>query len=399
MARRQLRIVHDGEPSPAGRADAPAPPGPPYPLDNPGLGAMLERGLRAIVTLTGAGGGAVRLLAPDGRSMCLLGAVGLSPAALLEERTVPFDCGICGVALRAGGTQIEPGPLACARRLGCRVDDAGCGSVLAVPLHCAGKAIGVFNLFFDDSSRMPADLSELIEPTAQMLDLILENASLENERLRASLVAERQMLAGEVHDSLAQGLAYMRMRMPLLHDAIRGGERRHALKYYDDVNGAMGEAHARLRELITQFRHGIDQGLLQALESTAHTFEDRTGVKLTIESRTPDLRLPPDQETQVYQIVQEALANVVKHAGASSARIVIERTTRSLKISVEDDGCGVARRSRADAARGEHYGLDIMRERAERIGATLEIRSTPGRGTRVRLVLPARTRATTAPTP
>lgn len=397
MTRRQLRIVHDCERSPAGRADAPAPPRPPYPLDNPGLGEMLERGLRAIVALTGAGGGAVRLLAPDGRSMCLLSAVGLSPAALLKERTVPFDCGICGVALRADGTRIEPRPLVCARHLG-RVDDAGCGSVLAVPLHRAGKAVGVFNLFFDGSSRMPADLSELIEPTAQMLDLILENASVEDERLRASLVAERQMLAGEVHDSLAQGLAYMRMRMPLLHDAIRGGERQHALKYYQDVNGAMGEAHARLRELITQFRHGIDQGLLQALQNTAHTFEDRTGVKLTIESRT-DLRLPPDQETQVYQIVQEALANVVKHAGANCARILIERTTRSLKISVEDDGCGVSRRSRADAARGEHYGLDIMRERAERIGATLEVRSTPGRGTRVRLVLPARTRATAAPTP
>lgn len=399
MTRRQLRIVHDGERSPAGRADTPSSPATPSLLDNPGLGAMLERGLRAIVALTGAGGGAIRLLAPGGRDMRLLSSVGLSPAALLKERTVSFDCGICGVALRADGTQIEPRTPVCARRLGCCVDDAGCGSVLAVPLHRAGKAIGVFNLFFDDSSRMPADLGELIEPTAQMLDLILENEGVEDERLRASLVAERQMLAGEVHDSLAQGLAYMRMRMPLLHDAICGGERQHALKYYQDVNGAMEEAHARLRELITQFRHGIDRGLLQALESTARTFEERCGVKLTIESRTPDLRLPPDQETQVYQIVQEALANVVKHAGARCARILIERTTRSLKISVEDDGCGVSRRSRADAARGEHYGLDIMRERAERIGATLEVRSTPGRGTRVRLVLPARAPATAAPTP
>lgn len=397
MTRRQLRIVHDGERPSAGRTDTPSSPAPPPPLDNPGLIAMLECGLRGIVALTGAGAGAIRLLAPGGRDMRLLCAVGLSPAALLRERTVALDCGICGVALHTDGRQIDPRPQVGARRLSCRVDDPERGSVLAVPLHRAGEAIGVFNLFFGDSSGMPADLAELIEPTAQMLDLMLENASAENQRLRAALVAERQMLAGEVHDSLAQGLAYMRMRMPLLHDAILGGERQQAIKYYHDVNGAMGETHARLRELITQFRHAIDQGLLQALESTARSFEDRTGVKLTIENRAADLRLPPDHEAQVYQIVQEALANVVKHAGASGARILIERTIRSLKISVEDDGCGVSRRARAGAGHRERYGLDIMRERAQRIGATLEIRSTPGRGTRVRLVVPTRTRASAAP--
>jgi two-component system, NarL family, nitrate/nitrite sensor histidine kinase NarX len=394
MTRRQLRIVHDGERPVACRADLRSAADPRTLIDNPGLDAMLERGLRAIVVLTGARGGAIRLVSPGGRGMRLLGAVGLSPASLLKERVVPLDCGICGVALRADGMQLDPRPQVCARRFGASVDDTDCGPVLAVPLHCAGKAIGVFNLFFGGSSRVPADLGALIEPTAQMLDLILENASIEDERLRASLVAERQMLAGEVHDSLAQGLAYMRMRMPLLHDAIRGGERQHALKYYQDVSDAMGEAHARLRELITQFRHAVDQGLLQAFESTARTFEDRTGVKLTIDNRASDLRLPPDQEAQVYQIVHEALANVIKHAGASSARIVIDRSSRSLKISVEDDGCGVPRRARAAAiTAGEHYGLDIMRERAQRIGATLEIRSAPGRGTRVRLVLPTRSRA------
>jgi two-component system nitrate/nitrite sensor histidine kinase NarX len=112
-------------------------------------------------------------------------------------------------------------------------------------------------------------------------------------------------------------------------------------------------------------------------------------VALRIESRTRDLKLPAEQEAQVYQIVREALANVIKHAGASNARVVLERTAKSVRVSVEDDGSGarIARRS-ADAQGDEHYGLAIMRERARRIGGSLRIVSAPGKGTQVRLSIP-----------
>lgn len=390
MTRQELRIVHDGE-----RAGPACPPdlalrlaSPESLADSPNLHAMLERGLRAIVALTGARAGAIRLIPAEGHAMRLVSAVGLAPESLAAERLVGLDCGICAAALKSGGARIDRKPLVCGGKIGTFAGETGSGPVLAVPLHSRGQAIGIFNLFFGDSRRVPDDLTELLEPTAQMLDLVLENALLEHERLRSSLAAERQMLAGEVHDSLAQGLAYVRMRMPLLEDAICAGERVHALKYFGDVNDAMGEAHSRLRELITQFRHAVDQGLLQALESTARTFEDRTGVALTIENRAAGLKLPADQEVQVYQIVQEALANVIKHAGARNARIVIERNARRVRISVEDDGRGVPRKRQADAGTGEHYGLDIMRERARRIGGMLEIGRAPGKGMRVRLVLP-----------
>jgi two-component system nitrate/nitrite sensor histidine kinase NarX len=112
-------------------------------------------------------------------------------------------------------------------------------------------------------------------------------------------------------------------------------------------------------------------------------------VALRIENRARDLRLPAEQEAQVFQIVREALANVIKHAGASHARVVLERTARSIRVSVEDDGSGtrIARR-RPGAAADDHYGVDIMRERARRIGGRLRIVSAPGKGTQVRLSIP-----------
>lgn len=390
MTPRQLRIVHDAGPRPGCRTDARVPDQVRSLLGSARFEALLQRGLQAITALSGARGGAVRLVSADGRHLELASAAGLSPATLIEERVVALDCGICGAALESDGVEIDSGLGECPLRTG-SAQGEDLGPVLAVPLHCGGKPIGVLNLFFGGSARRPADLPALVEPTARLLDLIFENALLEHERLNASLVAERHLLAGEVHDSLAQGLAYMRMRMPLLDDSIRAGDRRQALKYFQDVSGAMGEAHARLRELITHFRHSVDEGLIAALEGTARTFADRTGVELTIDNRAAGLRLAPDEEAQVYHIVREALANVVKHAGAGKARIVLQNDARGVSISVEDDGTGVARRA-ASAGAG-HYGLDIMRERAERIGARLEIRSAPGRGTRVRVLLPVRAAA------
>lgn len=377
--KQQLRIVRgDAETTPAPRAGG---------LEsNAALHSLLGRATRAIVALTGARGGAVRLVDEASGQMRLIASIGLPAQWVARERAVDSDCGICGVALSADCLKLDPDAASCIRRAGPFIGETGAGPALALPLHCRGRAIGVFNLFFAGASPGGDEVARLLQPVSDMLDLAIENASLEEERLRASLIAERQMLASDVHDSLAQGLAFMRMRMALLYDALADGERARAIKYFDDVNAAMGEAHARLRELITHFRSGIDQGLARALEATARTFEERTGVRLRIDNRVAELRLPPEQEVQVFRIVQEALANVVKHAGAASALVRVERRAGKLVVSIEDDGRGV----RAPAGSGEpgHYGLEIMRERTQRIGGELAIRSLPRRGTRVRLTLP-----------
>jgi len=92
-----------------------------------------------------------------------------------------------------------------------------------------------------------------------------EVAGVEREALRTALANERQMMANEVHDSLAQGLTYMRMRMSLLRDAIRDGDDARAFKYWNDVDTSLTHAHRRLRELITYFRSRMDpRGLLRA---------------------------------------------------------------------------------------------------------------------------------------
>jgi len=351
------------------------------------LQPLLARGMGAIIALTGARGGAVRLaLHNDGR-MRLACASGL-PAGMLErEVDVESGCGLCGEALRADGLRLSSAPVACQRRLGPLA--TGLGPMIAVPLHCRGRTIGVFNLFFDEGTPFPADISAVLTPVTELLDLVLDSTQHEHERLQARLMAERQSFANEVHDALAQNLSYMRMRMSLLQDAVAEADGVRASKYLQDVTAALGETHAGLRELITHFRQPTDpRGLLHALEQTARTFEDRTGVALRIDNRVPGLRLPPEQESQVIHIVQEALANVVKHAQARNASVVIEPREGGLVLSVIDDGRGKPPGGTHAHALGGHYGLAIMRERARRIGARLRIHGRSGKGTRVRLDVP-----------
>jgi two-component system nitrate/nitrite sensor histidine kinase NarX len=131
-------------------------------------------------------------------------------------------------------------------------------------------------------------------------------------------------------------------------------------------------------------------GLLHALRETSATFHDRTGVRLEFANRAPELCLAAEREVEVFHIVQEALANVCRHAHAQTAWLTVDHHDGGYEIVVEDDGVGI----KAYPTAGEHddsghYGIAIMRERARRLGGELVVEGASGGGTRVRLNFPA----------
>jgi two-component system nitrate/nitrite sensor histidine kinase NarX len=195
------------------------------------------------------------------------------------------------------------------------------------------------------------------------------------------------MMANEVHDSLAQTLSYMKMRMVLLEKAVVDNNEVRSLKYLGDVNEALTSAYATLRELLTHFRRRMDpQGLLHALGETVATYYDKTGVLLHFDNEAAGLHLSMDQEMEVFHIVQEALANISRHSGAKHARLAIGRRDGQCEITIEDDGTGFAGVGRAETT--SHFGMNIMRERAHHLGGEVAIESPPAGGTRVRLHFP-----------
>jgi two-component system nitrate/nitrite sensor histidine kinase NarX len=228
--------------------------------------------------------------------------------------------------------------------------------------------------------------------------MALENARLKRENLRITLMNERQMMAAEVHDSLAQTLAYMKMRIALLQDALTDAEQDKANKYAGDLGQALDEAYAQLRELLSQFRNRMDpMGLVQAVAGLVANFRDRTGIDLDYQNRVADFRLSVDQEAQVFFIIQEALANVARHSGATKARLAFEGAGDYYVATVEDNGRGgqgffaIANRTSGFEEHPklrDHFGLTIMRERARKIGGRVEVANLPAGGFRVRLTFP-----------
>jgi two-component system nitrate/nitrite sensor histidine kinase NarX len=359
---------------------------------------LLGRFLGTMLRLAHATAGVVRVLTTDSRHLRLVGARGLPPDLVERERVVPIDCGHCGSAVRDNRCHYEIDLQDCATRTGNAYFGHECQAMVVVPLQHGGRLMGTYNLFLRERFSLPEELVGLFRSIGEHLGMALENARLKRENMRIALMNERAMMAAEVHDSLAQTCAYMKMRVALLTDALRDGEAERAGKYATDVGQALDIASGQLRELLTQFRNRMDpMGLLHALEDLVDGFYDRTGIRLEYLNRATDLRLSVDQEAQVFFIIQEALANVARHSGATLAKLTIEGAGDYYVATVEDNGRGgqgffaIANRTggfEEHPRLRDHFGLAIMRERAHKIGGRIEVANLPSGGFRVRLTFP-----------
>ncbi len=353
------------------------------------LRETFERLLPAVVQVAGARAAAVRMLDAGGQRMHLIGDFGLPQALREAESTVVHDCGECGAVLGAAAAGRAGRPAPCAGRSERAFADAGMPHMLAVPLARRGRTLGLFNLFFDTAHEPSTEQARLLGSIGDLLALALDNARLERETLRTALASERQAIAAEVHDSIGQSLAYVKMRLPLLEDAIHACDQSRAEGYFDDVRSAIRQAHGSLRAVLAHMRAPMDpRGLGHALAGAAEAFRRPGGAVLEVCDEWADVRLAPSQEAQVFHIVQEALSNIARHAGAHHTWLRLARDADVLAVTIEDDGRGPP--AATPDADSSHYGLSIMRERARRLGGTLDIGARVGGGTAVCLRFPLR---------
>ncbi|NMM10964.1 MAG: GAF domain-containing protein [Polaromonas sp.] len=360
------------------------------------LEPLLERFLVSIVALAGAQAGAVRVLTDDGQYMRLVAQQGLPLHVLSAEQLVARECGICGIAAATDVLVWVDDVRSCTRQSTETYFGLQCKSILAISLLHKNQILGIYNLFFETKAHLDAQTEMILRLIGQLLGMALHNVRIERERLRVTVMKERQEMVNEVHDAIAQTLAYVRMRLPLLSDAMLAHDDQRSLKYFSDVKKSIGEVHDNLREVMTYFRTRMDPlGLLHALQGIADGFFGRTGITLEIRNSAAKLNLTDEQEVQVFHIVQEALANIAKHSMAGHAVVAIDKTAQQLEFLIEDDGLGMSVPSVATIvtmakgmAPATHFGLEIMQSRALRLGGFLEVSTNDGGGTRVRLVLP-----------
>ena len=349
------------------------------------LRALLQRFLDPLVRLAGARAGSVRVLSADGERFELVSSMGLPEQLDAAEHLMDRHCGFCGRSADQASVVWTREMRGCAARTGQPFFGEACHGALAVPLRHGQRLLGIYNLFFDRDAEPDAAVQALLRSVGELLGLALEKHRLEGENLRATVAHERQLMAAEVHDAVAQDLTFVKMRLPLLRDAIAAGKQESAMAYLDDIQDTLADAHGSLREIVTHFRTGIDpRGLMPALEALATRFTARTGIPLQVDEGLATLRLGEAGQVEVFHIVQEALANMERHAHARHGWLGLRPAAGRVEIRIEDDGVGPGARDAGCA----HHGLEIMRERAQRLGGTLSVQPRPGGGTLVRCSLP-----------
>ena len=249
-------------------------------------------------------------------------------------------------------------------------------AILLVPL---AAAVWVFSrAVFGAVRRMQAEIEDLHEQTQA---LVVER--------------ERQHIAREMHDGLAQVLSFVYTKAQAVELFLDRGDPGAAREHMAELAGAARKVYGDIREGIVALRVevGGDRSLRQIIDDYVEEFRSfsRLPVEVVWDVDDGDLQLPPVVEVQMLRIVQEALTNVRRHARAGRVRVTFSRDGDTLKVSIRDDGEGF---DPGRIARGEwpQFGLRAMRERAEAAGGSLAIESQPDHGTVVSARFPGAVR-------
>ncbi len=352
-------------------------------LTRPGtLSQQLDSFLDTFIELVDARAATVHLLDDQG-GMRLIASRRLGMPDSDPGHALATDCPHCGWTINSGAPHILTDRLDCAKQVPGETETQR-HEVVVVPAQYQGRTLGSYTLFLDwPASVLGEDALQLLTSIGRHLALAVEKARLDQDARQLAVMEERNLIGNELHDSLAQSLVGMRLQIKMLGETLHKKDLRRAQEQTRRLRAAVEEAHASLRELLSNFRLRIDErGLVPALEAMVRRANQDHGIAVFFHNDCGELRLSGAQEIQIYHIVQEALTNIRKHANARNARIQLSTTADGrYSLLVEDDGDGIAR-SEPDRP-GEQLGLSIMRQRAERIPGELTIDSEPGEGTRV----------------
>jgi len=345
--------------------------------------------LQSIKQALGADGGAVRLYSPQTEVLYLVAHDGLSDEFLAREAAM--NCGdcLCGElvlgAMPVAFDTVNPPKgmklFTCVRE--------GFATATAFNIVYDKQRLGVFNLYFRQKHPLDEPEMQLLETLGQHLGVAIENQRLKSREKELAVSEERNLLAQELHDSIAQGLAFLNIQVQLLQDSLRKGRTDEAMQTAGQLREGVQESYDDVRELLVHFRTRVHQSDLDtAIRSTLAKFEGQTSIHTNFERLGEGAPLQPTDEIQVMHIVQESLSNIRKHAHADVVDVTVRRGMGQLTVEVCDNGQGFDVLNEPRVLSDRHVGLKIMRERAHRVGGECLVTSTIGQGTRVVLNLP-----------
>jgi signal transduction histidine kinase len=356
------------------------------------LDTVLQRIVDQARELVGSRYGALSLLREQGGIESFLTS-GLTQDERDRIGPLPVGHGLLGVVLVEGQRLRLPNLGDDPRSVGFPPNHPPMRSLLAVPISISGAIVG--NLYLTekhDAAEFSVDDEEVLDRFGTQAAVAIANARLHRKVQAIAITEERERIAREMHDGVAQVLGYVNTKAQAAQELLANGQTERAAAQITQLAGAARDAYADVRENILGLRTslGPGRGFADALAEYANDWEQQTGITTEV-SITPSTglgsRIPPVVEVQLLRIVQEAMANVRKHALARHVWVQVQESSDAIQAQISDDGTGFD----PDALRRgkfPRFGLATMRERAESIGGQLEVASSPGHGTTVTARVP-----------
>jgi PAS domain S-box-containing protein len=263
--------------------------------------------------------------------------------------------------------------------------ELGVHTILFVPMLVAGRVSGFIGIRFSVKRDFRREEIELTLALAQQATLAIQLTLLSAQGRQSAVMAERNRMARDIHDTLAQGFAGVIVQLEAAGEAM--SQSRTAI-----VSDRLNQAGDLARESLREARRSMqalrpqaleEKQLSEALKDLVKKTTAGTTVKAEFTSQGEQQKLPPEWESNLLRIGQEALTNVLRHARASKFNVLLVFDSREIRLNLRDDGCGFDPKRRH-----EGFGLRGMRERAEGMGGQLSIESSNGKGTMISIVLP-----------
>lgn len=352
------------------------------------LAEALRTALAQVAELLDLQTGWIWLLHPESDQHYLAATQNLPPGLTQNPQLMEGDC-YCLDTYRtgdlAGAANVNVVTCSRLKRL---VDGAdGLRYHASIPLYGSGKKLGVLNVASPDWRQLsPADL-RLLHTVGDLLSIAIERARLFDRSAQLGALEERNRLAREIHDTLAQGLAAVTLRLESVDALLEAGIEPHRVR--QSVQQALALTRANLEEArrsVMDLRAASLEGrtLADALYMLASEQGRHAGFEVDWQAAGGNRPLPVRIESGLYRIAQEALTNISRHASASRVRLALIINPEEVHLVVEDNGQGF---DSALIAPGQ-FGLVGLSERARLLGGQLQIESSPGQGTRLQVAVP-----------
>lgn len=353
---------------------------------SPNLKSVLNEALALALQATDMDGGVIHLLGPSGR-VAVTVHQDVPPAVVhcMSRAADQEGCPFWGLNRDLQAIDLLANTHHDCMQNNCQAIAHNYRGLIVVPLRSGRQDLGMLTLLQRRETAVSPEQRQFITCLGNQLGVAVANAHFQEEIERLAILEERGRIARELHDSLAQTLSWLHLKMDMLTQTLEAGNLSETRQEAQDVQQVVDQACFEVRESIDGLRIQPAAGLHSAVSGYVNEFSRRSRLPVSL-SMGEACRLSPVVEIEALRILQEALTNAYKHAQATRLAVHFQRHNGYVELAIRDDGQGFDPQAQAPMG---HYGLRIMQERAERVGGSFYLETAPGVGTQIIARLPA----------